>query len=102
MNPTMKVLLLDGVAPKCAELLEEQGFEVVQQKKMTAEELMECIAEFDAIAIRSATKLTKELIEKGAEGRLKLVVRVGAGVNNIDVEEATRHSIVVELSLIHI
>lgn len=96
MNPTMKVLLLDGVAPKCAELLEEQNFEVVQQKKMTAEELKECIAEFDAIAIRSATKLTKELIEKGAEGRLKLVVRVGAGVNNIDVEEATRHSIVVE------
>jgi len=91
-----RVLILDGVAPECARLLEKEDIEAVEHKKLDTDELMRLISEFDAIAVRSATKVTRDVIATGANGRLRLIVRVGAGVNNIDVEEATRRSIVVE------
>lgn len=92
----MRVLILDGVASECAEILKREGIEAVERKKLSPDELAQVIGEFDAVAIRSATKLTRELIETGSRGRLKLIVRVGAGVNNIDIQEATRRSVVVE------
>ena len=55
MTEKMKALLLDGVATKCAELLEAAGFEVVQQKSMAPGELMSSIGQYDALAIRGAT-----------------------------------------------
>jgi D-3-phosphoglycerate dehydrogenase len=56
-------------------------------------DLTEVIGRYDAIVIRSATKLTGELIERGA--RLKAIGRAGVGVDNVDVEAATRRGIVV-------
>src|SRR6266542_7026274 len=60
---------------------------------MSDEDLAERIGEFDGIVIRSATKLTADLIERGS--RLKVIGRAGTGVDNVDVDAATRRGIVV-------
>ncbi len=60
---------------------------------MSDDELRDRIGEFDGIVIRSATKLTADLIERGA--RLKVIGRAGTGVDNVDVEAATKRGIVV-------
>ena len=59
----------------------------------SAEDLAERIGEYDGIVVRSATKVTAELIEKGE--RLKVIGRAGTGVDNVDVDAATRRGIVV-------
>src|SRR5262249_56593325 len=56
-------------------------------------DLAEIIGRYDGIVIRSATRLTAELIEKGE--RLKVIGRAGVGVDNVDVDAATRQGIVV-------
>src|SRR5919197_5849846 len=60
---------------------------------MSEDELRRRIADFDGIVVRSATKLTGDLIERGT--RLKVIGRAGTGVDNVDVEAATRRGIVV-------
>ncbi len=85
----MKVLIREEIAPAGVELLRSR-FEVdVDQES----ELAEIIGAYDAIVIRSATKLTAELIERGE--RLRVIGRAGVGVDNVDVEAATRRGIVV-------
>ncbi|MCF8382831.1 MAG: phosphoglycerate dehydrogenase [Chlorobium sp.] len=89
----MKVLITDGVDRQCAEILERNGFDVTEKPKISKEELKEIIGEFDKLIVRSATKVTSEIIECGKN--LKLIGRAGAGVDNIDIEAATRHGIIV-------
>src|ERR671931_2154333 len=60
---------------------------------MSEDELRRRIADFDAIIVRSATKLTAEVIERGE--RLKVIGRAGTGVDNVDVDAATKRGIVV-------
>ena len=60
---------------------------------MSTEELAERIGDYDAILIRSATKLTADLIERA--DRLKVIGRAGTGVDNVDIEAATRRGIIV-------
>ena len=89
----MKVLAADGVSPKGIEILREAGFEVVVKDKLPAEELLSTIGEFDALIVRSASKVTKEVIEAGKN--LKIIGRAGVGVDNIDVPAATARGIIV-------
>ncbi len=77
----MKVLISDGIEKIGSDMLKAAGFEVVEQK-MTPEELLAQIENFDAIMVRSATKVTKEVIEKGVN--LKAIARGGVGLDNID------------------
>ncbi len=77
----MKVLVSDGIEKIGSDMLKAAGFEVVEQK-MTPEELLANIEQFDAIMVRSATKVTKEVIEKGVN--LKAIARGGVGLDNID------------------
>ena len=86
------VLVAEQIADAGVELLRED-FEVEVALELTPEELTGRIGEFDAILIRSATKLTEEVIE--AADRLKVIGRAGTGVDNVDVDAATRHGIVV-------
>lgn len=81
----MKVLVSDGIEKIGADMMKEAGLEVVEQK-MSPEELLEKIGEFDAIIVRSATKVTKEVIDKGT--KLKAIGRGGVGLDNIDVAYA--------------
>jgi D-3-phosphoglycerate dehydrogenase len=88
----MKVLVKERIAAGGVELLRE-NFDVDLGLEMSDEELAERIGDYDAILIRSATRLTAELIERGR--RLKVIGRAGTGVDNVDIPAATRRGIVV-------
>lgn len=78
-----KVLIADKADPLCEKVLKDRGLEAVVRTGMKPEELKACAHEFDAIIVRSATTLTREIIE--AAKNLKAVARAGSGVDNIDV-----------------
>lgn len=80
----MKILVSDGIDKVGEDVLRNAGHEVVLQK-YTPEELLQNIKGFDAIMVRSATKVTKEVIDAG---NLKCIARGGVGVDNIDVAYA--------------
>ncbi len=88
----MKVLVKEGIAEAGVDLLREQ-FEVEVGTDWPDGELEERIGEFEAIVIRSATKLTSELIGKAE--RLRAIGRAGTGVDNVDIEAATKRGIIV-------
>jgi D-3-phosphoglycerate dehydrogenase len=85
----LRVLVREPIAEAGIELLREQ-FDVDVNGDLPLEER---IGDYDAIVIRSATKLTAEVLERA--GRLKVIGRAGVGVDNVDVEAATRRGIVV-------
>lgn len=89
----MKVLVADGVSPKGIAILQEAGLEAVVKDKLSAEELLEIIPEFDALIVRSASKVTKEVIARA--DNLKVIGRAGVGVDNIDIQAATDKGVIV-------
>lgn len=89
----MKVLIPEKFNPAGIEVLEQAGLDVDFKPDTTAEELVEVIGAYDALIVRSATTVTREVIEHGAN--LKIIGRAGVGVDNIDREAATERGIVV-------
>lgn len=89
----MKVLVKEKIGESGVQLLRDSGFEVELGVDWDDGELERRIGEFDGILIRSATKLTADLIQRA--DRLKAVGRAGVGVDNVDVDAATRRGIVV-------
>lgn len=89
----MKVLISDNLAPVGLEILEKAGFEVDVKTGLDPEELSAIIGEYDGLVIRSATQVTKELIE--AADNIKIVGRAGIGLDNVDVPAASQRGIVV-------
>lgn len=85
----MKVLVADGIVKEGAEVLQNAGIEAVIQK-MTPEELVANIKDYDGIIVRSATKVTKEVIDAG---NLKVIARAGVGLDNIDTAYAKEKGI---------
>ena len=81
----MKILINDGIADAGKKLLEDAGFEV-DTNKIPQEELIDKLNDYDAICIRSATKVRKDLID--ACPNLKAIGRGGVGLDNIDVDHA--------------
>ena len=92
MNEKARVLVKEKIADAGVDLLRE-SFDVELGLEWDGSELEERIGDFDGILIRSATKLTPDLIERA--GRLKVIGRAGTGVDNVDVEAATKRGIVV-------
>lgn len=89
-----RVLVADKLAEEgLAALREAPEVELVVNTGLTHEELLQEIAQADALLVRSATKVTAEVIE--AAPRLQVIGRAGVGVDNIDVEAATRRGVVV-------
>lgn len=88
----MRVLISDPVAKDGVEYLRQHA-EVDVRTGMQAEELLACIPEYDALVVRSETRVTAQVIEAGT--RLQVIGRAGVGVDNIDVNAATRRGIVV-------
>ncbi len=91
-DPKPKVLVKEKIADSGVELL-RADLDVEMGLEMSDDQLRERIGEFDGIVIRSATKLTSDLIERGS--RLKVIGRAGTGVDNVDVEAATKRGVVV-------
>jgi len=87
-----KVLVSDPIDQVGIDIL-SQVATVDVKTSLSPEELIRVLPEYDAIMIRSGTKLTKEAIEAGKN--LKIIGRAGVGVDNVDVATATRHGIVV-------
>ncbi|MDB9315076.1 phosphoglycerate dehydrogenase [Spirulina sp. CS-785/01] len=87
-----KVLVSDSIDRAGVEIL-SQVAQVDEKTGLSAEELIRIIPEYDALMVRSGTKVTKEVIEAGTQ--LKIVGRAGVGVDNIDIPAATRRGIVV-------
>ena len=88
-----KVLLLDNVDPLCAKKFNERGILAVQPGKLTDAELFNKIGDYDGLVVRSATTVTKELLEHAAN--LKVIGRAGVGVDNIDIKAATAKGVLV-------
>jgi D-3-phosphoglycerate dehydrogenase / 2-oxoglutarate reductase len=88
-----RVLISDQMDPKAEQIFRERGCDVDVITGKTPEELGAIIGQYDGLAIRSTTKLTKELIDKATN--LKVVGRAGIGVDNIDIPAASQKGIVV-------
>jgi D-3-phosphoglycerate dehydrogenase len=89
-----KVLVADSISSKGVELLESGGQLLVEVKTGLKEiELLAIAAEYSAIVVRSQTKITSKVIE--AAKQLKVVGRAGVGVDNVDVDAATRRGVIV-------
>jgi D-3-phosphoglycerate dehydrogenase len=88
----MKILVTDGISPEGAKIMLDAGHDV-DQVKYTPEELLANIGKYDSIIVRSATKVTKEVIEAGKN--LKVIARGGVGLDNIDVEAAKAKKLLV-------
>lgn len=91
----MKVLLNDGLEQEGLTLFKDAGVET-DTKKRDADKLVADIGGFDALIVRSATKVTREVIEAGAKGKLKIIGRAGVGYDNIDVSAASENGVVVK------
>ena len=91
----IRVLTNDGLEDGAIAELKAAGIEVVNDH-IEQDKLGEALKEFDGVVIRSATKLTKEVIEKEAGGKLKLIVRAGVGVDNIDLQAARDNGVEVK------
>jgi D-3-phosphoglycerate dehydrogenase len=91
----VKVLLNDGLNKQGIKIFTEAGI-VADTKKRNAKTLAAQIGEFDALVVRSATKVTREVIESGVKGNLKIVGRAGIGYDNIDTVAASQNGIVVK------
>jgi len=88
-----KILVSDKLVPEGLQILKENGFQVDCKFGIDKEELKKIIKDYEAIIVRSQTKLTKEIIE--AAQSLKVIGRAGVGLDNVDVPTATKKGVIV-------
>ena len=88
-----KILISDAMDNIASEILLKNNLDVEIKTNLTPEELKNIISNYDGLIVRSATKVTGEIIE--AATNLKIIGRAGAGVDNIDVEAAKSKNIIV-------
>ncbi|MFH1709870.1 MAG: phosphoglycerate dehydrogenase [bacterium] len=89
----MKVLASDKIAESGLKKLRDAGFEVDMKTGLPEDELIKIIPEYDALVVRSETKVTPKIIEAGK--KLKIIARAGVGVDNVDLPSATKKGIIV-------
>jgi D-3-phosphoglycerate dehydrogenase len=88
-----KVLISDKLSPEAVAIFRDRGIDVDVKTGLTPAELREIIGAYDGLAIRSATKVTREVLDVAR--RLKVVGRAGIGVDNVDLKSATARGVVV-------
>ncbi len=88
-----KVLISDKMSPLAAQIFRERGIEVDEITGKTKDELIAMIGQYDGLAIRSATKVTADII--AAATNLKVIGRAGIGVDNVDIPAASAAGVVV-------
>ncbi len=90
----MKILISDNLSQEAVGILKkEKGVKIEVKTKLSQDELLACIKDYQALIVRSRTRVTKEVIEAGIN--LKVIGRAGVGVDNIDLEAATKQGIIV-------
>ncbi len=85
-----RILVTDPVHQRLIELLKSCGHEVTYTPKISRDELLEIVGNYDALIVRSGTRVDREVLEVGARGRLRIVARAGSGLDNIDVGYAKK------------
>ena len=75
------------MSPHATQIFKERGVDVDVKLGMGPDELIECIYQYDGLAVRSSTKVTREVLSAAKE--LKVIGRAGIGVDNLDIEAAT-------------
>ncbi len=83
-----RILVCDPIHDDGIKILREAGYNVILKTSITAPELIRIVGEFDALVVRSRTKVTEEVLEAGK--RLKTIARAGVGLDNIDLKAAER------------
>ena len=91
----MRILVTDGMDKSAMETLRSEGHEIVEQF-YAPEELGAALREFDAVVVRSKTKVRACHIDEAKGSQLKLIIRAGVGVDNIDVKYAESNGIAVK------
>lgn len=89
----MKIIVTESIALEGIEHLKNKGFDVDVKFGISREDLLEIIGNYDALIVRSVTKVNEELMQKAPN--LKVVGRAGNGVDNIDLKAATARGIIV-------
>jgi len=93
-SPLKRILVSDSISPEGIVILEKiPGVQVEVRTKLSPQELLEVIGDYDALVIRSATKVTREVIARAQ--RLSVIGRAGTGLDNVDIEAASKQGIVV-------
>ena len=91
---TMRILISDKMSAEgLAHFEGHEGFEIDNKAGIEMDDLAKILSEYDALVVRSRTKVTREMLEN--PGKLKIIGRAGAGVDNIDMDAATEKGIVV-------
>ncbi|HAF61719.1 MAG TPA: hypothetical protein DCK95_05285 [Anaerolineaceae bacterium] len=88
-----KILLTDGLSETGKAILKSKNIAFDDKNDIEKEELLSCIADYDALIVRGRTKVTADVFEQGK--KLKVVGRCGVGVDNIDLEAAKQHNVAV-------
>ena len=88
----MKILITESIAEESVQYLRAQGYEVEEYLGHSQEEIEQYIKGFDAIIVRSATKINEALLNNA--DCLKAVGRAGTGIDNIDVKACTEHGVI--------
>lgn len=89
----MRILVSDPLNKEGVDILKKEGFDVDEKHKLPPDELKKIIKDYDALVVRSETKVTKDIIN--ASKKLKVIGRAGVGLDNVDAEAASKKGIIV-------
>ena len=89
----MKILASDKIAEVGLKMLRDAGFEADMKAGLSEDELIKIIPQYDALIVRSDTKVTPKIIEAGKN--LKIIGRAGVGVDNVDLPTASKNGVIV-------
>ncbi|MBQ6585323.1 MAG: phosphoglycerate dehydrogenase [Coriobacteriales bacterium] len=89
----MRILVAEKIAVEGLNLLEDSGYDVDVRLNLSPQELIDIIPSYEALIVRSATQVTRDVITAGAD--LKIIGRAGVGIDNIDIDAATEHGVIV-------
>jgi len=89
----VKILISDKMSAKAEEIFKQNSLEVDVKTNLSPEELKEIIKDYDGLAIRSSTTVTREILANAK--KLKVIARAGIGVDNIDQEAASDYGVIV-------
>ena len=87
----VRILVCDPMEAEGIQMLRKEGFEVEEKPTISSEELLKVVGEYEALLVRSRTRVTQDVIQAGR--KLKAVVRAGVGLDNVDVEFARKAGI---------
>ena len=88
-----KILIADKISDSSFKIFKKNNIKVDKKYKLSERQIVSIISKYDGVVVRSSTKITNNIIEKS--NNLKIIARAGVGVDNVDVESATKNGVIV-------